>query len=436
MSDKIIGITVGTPLPKPNFKQDDPTKGDYIKNRPDFDGLESRVDMLEQTGGGSGTGIVIQPDEPIGASDGTVWLDTDAGGANTDFITLLSNHTADKANPHGVTAEQIGAAPADLADYTPYNGRKNFISNLLHIDLSNPDAYCNKASVIATEDASTLIDSPVTSGAFYAYREVLFIDSPTGGQPKCIVRLTQSYPFEGVIWTNIYDPNMASWSGWNKFENSTKYAPAGLSLYDVAINSEAELETALTTAYSKTEDKGVGFARIHVHSNALPLCGGSWFFTIFRTESSYGTVFGSCYFNDDFVFRNLLGGEWGEWEFSNPPMYSGVEYRTTERWNGKAVYTKLILVSIDTFADYAEMYLIPHNISNFDESVSIDVSWLGYSGYWRHFPGSWFGDANWSTQAIASPTEVNLEIGTSAHAQLEESTKPLRIVLRYTKTTY
>ena len=44
MSKKIIGITVGTQLPKPNFKQTDPTKGDYIKNKPDFEGLKNRVD--------------------------------------------------------------------------------------------------------------------------------------------------------------------------------------------------------------------------------------------------------------------------------------------------------------------------------------------------------------------------------------------------------
>lgn len=34
MSRKIIGVTVGTQLPKPNFTQHDPTKGDYIKNKP------------------------------------------------------------------------------------------------------------------------------------------------------------------------------------------------------------------------------------------------------------------------------------------------------------------------------------------------------------------------------------------------------------------
>lgn len=33
---------------------------------------------------------------------------------------------------------------------------------------------------------------------------------------------------------------------------------------------------------------------------------------------------------------------WQPWEWENPPMALGVEYRTTERWNGKAVYTKLI----------------------------------------------------------------------------------------------
>ena len=47
MGRKIIGVTVGTTLPKPNFKQTDPTKGDYIKNKPDFDGLKSKVNTVE-----------------------------------------------------------------------------------------------------------------------------------------------------------------------------------------------------------------------------------------------------------------------------------------------------------------------------------------------------------------------------------------------------
>lgn len=37
------------------------------------------------------------------------------------------------------------------------------------------------------------------------------------------------------------------------------------------------------------------------------------------------------------------GATWVE-EWINPPMEPGVEYRTTERWAGKAVYTKLVNV--------------------------------------------------------------------------------------------
>ena len=47
MSRKIIGVTVGTTLPKPNFKQTDPNKGDYIRNKPDFDGLKTKVDTID-----------------------------------------------------------------------------------------------------------------------------------------------------------------------------------------------------------------------------------------------------------------------------------------------------------------------------------------------------------------------------------------------------
>lgn len=49
MSRKIIGVTVGTQLPKPNFQQTDPTKGDYIRNKPDFEGLKSRVEAAEDS---------------------------------------------------------------------------------------------------------------------------------------------------------------------------------------------------------------------------------------------------------------------------------------------------------------------------------------------------------------------------------------------------
>lgn len=38
------------------------------------------------------------------------------------------------------------------------------------------------------------------------------------------------------------------------------------------------------------------------------------------------------------------GKTWRDWEYVNPPMALGVEYRTTERYDGKVVYTKLVNV--------------------------------------------------------------------------------------------
>lgn len=42
------------------------------------------------------------------------------------------------------------------------------------------------------------------------------------------------------------------------------------------------------------------------------------------------------------VIRHYSGSKWLVWEWVNPLMNPGVEYRTTERWKGKAVYTKMV----------------------------------------------------------------------------------------------
>lgn len=40
------------------------------------------------------------------------------------------------------------------------------------------------------------------------------------------------------------------------------------------------------------------------------------------------------------IRRTCKNGVWGLWEWENPPMVTGVEYRTTERYNNKAVFKK------------------------------------------------------------------------------------------------
>lgn len=40
--------------------------------------------------------------------------------------------------------------------------------------------------------------------------------------------------------------------------------------------------------------------------------------------------------------RVLWNGVWRDWDVRNPQMIVGVEYRTTERWQGKVVYTQVV----------------------------------------------------------------------------------------------
>jgi hypothetical protein len=53
--------------------------------------------------------------------------------------------------------------------------------------------------------------------------------------------------------------------------------------------------------------------------------------TMYLVHSSGAVLTRKCSFN----------GVWGEWEWVNPPMVAGVEYRTTERYKGVAVYKKV-----------------------------------------------------------------------------------------------
>ena len=45
------------------------------------------------------------------------------------------------------------------------------------------------------------------------------------------------------------------------------------------------------------------------------------------------------------LVRKCGGTTWSPWEWVNPPMALGVEYRTTERYNGKPVYIKAVYIS-------------------------------------------------------------------------------------------
>ena len=95
----------------------------------------------------------------------------------------------------------------------------------------------------------------------------------------------------------------------------------------------------------------------------------SQMYQLFFVGETYGTG-GSC-----IIVRSMYGGEWGPWEWVNPPMEVGVEYRTTERYLGKPVYAKARTYAFESSYDSASQFEfeIPHEISNFGSLVRAEA---------------------------------------------------------------
>lgn len=76
------------------------------------------------------------------------------------------------------------------------------------------------------------------------------------------------------------------------------------------------------------------------------------------------------------MMRFMVNGSWGEWEWENPPMVAGVEYRTTERWHGLPVHTKLVnggpIAADGSFS--TEIY----NARMVDAKITMANMWNGY----------------------------------------------------------
>lgn len=119
------------------------------------------------------------------------------------------------------------------------------------------------------------------------------------------------------------------------------------------------------------------------------------------------------------------------WEWVDPPMELGVEYRTTGRYLGKPVYVKTFNIPTSAFENQLISYA--HGIDNLDRLVDACVylraDWI------RLFPMSYFGSVEWSAQYMLNSTVIKFEIGSLALERIKEYTNGVDVTLKYTKTT-
>ena len=204
MSKKIIGITVGTQLPKPNFKQTDPTKGDYIRNKPDFDGLKARVTDVEEALEGKqplgdyalkeDLNVYVQDDEPVDAPDGTVWVDTDELGGNTGGAGVDEVARQQIAELTKEIAKLPTGGSGGNADWNASESEAGYVKNRTHwVDRPYEPIVVTPESVgaegVDTIDISVLLGYPAGSVVLYKIGDHILTVEDSGASQVYIMNV-------------------------------------------------------------------------------------------------------------------------------------------------------------------------------------------------------------------------------------------------------
>lgn len=135
------------------------------------------------------------------------------------------------------------------------------------------------------------------------------------------------------------------------------------------------------------------------------------------------------------VMRSSTSGVYGPWSFINPPMTPGVEFRTTEKFNDKPVYTKLLAIDGTSFS--SNIISVPHSIEGLDVCFSTDVAWKrteSTEGGWAQLP---IADPDSSAKnghvSYVGDTTITFFTGSTLRSRLYKSTEPVYVTLKYTK---
>lgn len=166
-------------------------------------------------------------------------------------------------------------------------------------------------------------------------------------------------------------------------------------------------------------------------SEDMPTSDSIWLCEFYATSSdgsgdyghmvatSQGSVAKGCC-----CLRLKENGVYSEWEWVNPPMIVGVEYRTTERWQGKPVYYKVVdfggLPNSTTAA-------VPIGAENIEWAfLDLSRSWAGpASDLTTNYISNW---AN-ITEMIISNGKISITTNANMTGNLAY------IMVKYTKTT-
>lgn len=137
------------------------------------------------------------------------------------------------------------------------------------------------------------------------------------------------------------------------------------------ITTETDLNTALESIYNNYDSVSI--------INITWMDVWRWFGTM--TKSSANTAFilaHSAQDNATIKIKYRTSGVWRDFLWVNPPMEVGVEYKTTEKFNGNPVYTKLISHTFSNGVSGVANYNVPHGLSGTFYIIDVETCTDGY----------------------------------------------------------
>lgn len=279
---------------------------------------------------------VTKGDYVLGSANFVLDVESSAMPADPDLSqTEIScfqqlKNAAQTAASNAATSANAAAASAAEADaykrwLIPYGAWRRYdtgvSTNVLAIAAGEGNtltAEKNQPATIMTEDASTLTNSPVTSGGFWARRTVYPVRNPTGSE-HITVELEEYEPVLGRRWLRTYYAATGKWS--EKWVEISPASPLDQMVSGSSANindyTGAGLYWLNKTTVTNTPNGGTGMLIVTTSPT-----GNVIYQTFVSFNTSSGYVATRCYTNS----------QWYNWDERPAPASYVVQEGTSGAW--------------------------------------------------------------------------------------------------------
>ena len=134
------------------------------------------------------------------------------------------------------------------------------------------------------------------------------------------------------------------------------------------------------------------------------------------SDLQYYTQIAFAALTSEIAFRFCKNGVWGPWEYLNPLLSPGVEYRTLERYNSKPVYTKA--VSLGTVSGGGTKS-VEHGVTDLEACIECN----GFAGHQNLVGNKYVNSITVEASVIELVTDSNFP------------SQAVVAIMKYTKTT-